>query len=61
MDKINRFLTYINKLGGVKFLLFTNVITLSLLLSVWKDGGYTHKVKVKIGMAEAPVKPDTGL
>lgn len=58
MDRVNMELSNINKLGGVKFLFLTNLITLSMLLFVLKDGGYMHKLKVKIGMAEEPVKPD---
>ena len=58
MDKID-FLKCINKSGGgVKFLLLTNVVTLSMLLFVLRDGGYMHKLQVKVGLAEEPVKPD---
>lgn len=58
MDKMNLLLAYINKLGGVKILLFTNVIALSMLLFVLKDGGYLRRLKIELGIVEAPVKPD---
>lgn len=58
MGRVNVKLNNICKSGGVKILLLTNLITLSMLLFVLKDGGYMHRLKVKIGMAEEPVKPD---
>ena len=57
MDRVNMRLN-IDKLMWVKFLLFTNLITLSMLLFVLKNGGYMHKLKVKIGMTEESVKSD---
>lgn len=57
MERINKFLKCINN-RGVKILLLTNIVTLLILLWLLKTGGYIHKLKVEIGLIDAPFAPD---
>lgn len=58
MDKLKRCSLSTRLYLGGKILIITNLIMLLFSLYLVKDGGYIHKLKVKLGIIEKSVEPD---